>query len=280
MPTYPGTFRRRDAALARREVEGATQRQARAGGRRRQLSGRYSVRCRDREWPRGALDAPHLLFLPEDGVRQADRRVHRLHRPSAAAAQIDAAPLSLGHADRGRPASPLWIGAARPRTVRGASDGLQHLSRSPHSRADHREARASSGSTASASCSPTGHPRRSTSSSRPRASRPSFPFMDPSYILDEQGRSKLFIHTFHRELDDFFVVGLFEPAEGGVWQIADYQARLIAAFIRACESDPKRAAWFRALKAHAHARYRPRHPLAGYASGTDSRSSTIASADT
>jgi cation diffusion facilitator CzcD-associated flavoprotein CzcO len=81
---------------------------------------------------------------------------------------------------------------------------------------------------------------------------PSFPFIDPSYILDEQGRSKLFIHTFHRELDDFFVAGLFEPAEGGVWQIADYQARLIAAFIRACESDPKRAAWFRALKAHAH----------------------------
>ena len=45
--------------------------------------------------------------------------------------------------------------------------------------------------------------------------------------------SKLFIHTFHREFDDLFVVGLFEPAEGGVWQLADYQARLIAAFIEA-----------------------------------------------
>jgi len=82
--------------------------------------------------------------------------------------------------------------------------------------------------------------------------RVSFPFMDPSYILDEAGKSKLFIHTFHREFDDFFVVGLFEPAEGGVWMIADYQARLIAAFIKAQENDPKRAAWFRALKAHAH----------------------------
>jgi hypothetical protein len=81
--------------------------------------------------------------------------------------------------------------------------------------------------------------------------RPSFPFIDQSYILDEQGKSKLFIHTFSRELDDFFVVGLFEPAEGGVWQIADYQARLIAAFIKACETDPERAAWFRALKARA-----------------------------
>jgi cation diffusion facilitator CzcD-associated flavoprotein CzcO len=82
--------------------------------------------------------------------------------------------------------------------------------------------------------------------------RPSFPFIDRSYILDEDNNSKLFIHTFHRELDDFFVAGLFEPAEGGVWQIADYQARLIAAFIEACEKDPKRAAWFKALKARAH----------------------------
>ncbi|MFO7478419.1 MAG: NAD(P)-binding domain-containing protein [Methyloceanibacter sp.] len=81
--------------------------------------------------------------------------------------------------------------------------------------------------------------------------RVSFPFIDPSYILDEQGRSKLFIHTFHRELDDFFVAGLFEPAEGGVWQIADYQARLIAAFIKAQDSDPKRANWFKGLKARA-----------------------------
>jgi hypothetical protein len=47
------------------------------------------------------------------------------------------------------------------------------------------------------------------------------------------------------------VVGLFEPAEGGVWQIADYQGRLIAAFIEAQESDPKRAEWFRTLKAYA-----------------------------
>ncbi len=80
----------------------------------------------------------------------------------------------------------------------------------------------------------------------------SFPFMDNSYILDEKGRSKLFIHTFDREHDDFFVCGLFEPAEGGVWQIADYQARLIAAFIVACETDQKRADWFRKLRAHAN----------------------------
>ena len=82
--------------------------------------------------------------------------------------------------------------------------------------------------------------------------RPSFPFMDQSYILYETGRSKLFIHTFHREFDDLFVAGLFEPAEGGVWQLADYQAKLIASFIVACASDPKRADRFRKLKAMAN----------------------------
>jgi hypothetical protein len=80
---------------------------------------------------------------------------------------------------------------------------------------------------------------------------PSFPFMDQSTILDENGASKLFMHTFHREFDDLFVAGLFEPAEGGVWQLADYQAQLIASFIVACASDPKRADWFRKLKASA-----------------------------
>jgi hypothetical protein len=82
--------------------------------------------------------------------------------------------------------------------------------------------------------------------------RVSFPFIDESYILDEEGRSKLFIHTFHRDLDDLFVVGLFEPAEGGVWPLADHQARLIASFIKAQESDPRRTQWFRALKRRAH----------------------------
>ncbi|MGH6865512.1 MAG: flavin-containing monooxygenase [Methyloceanibacter sp.] len=78
-----------------------------------------------------------------------------------------------------------------------------------------------------------------------------FPFMEESYVLDEAGNSKLFMHTFHRAFDDLFVTGLFEPAEGGVWQLAEYQARLIAGFILACERDPTRADWFRSLKAKA-----------------------------
>jgi hypothetical protein len=37
-----------------------------------------------------------------------------------------------------------------------------------------------------------------------------------------------------------------------VWQIADYQARLIATFIAALAKDPKSARWFRTLKARAN----------------------------
>lgn len=79
----------------------------------------------------------------------------------------------------------------------------------------------------------------------------SFPFLDRSLIFDQHGRSGLFLHLFHRELDDFFVLGLFEPAEGGVWQLADYQARLVAASIVARARDPEAARWFGALKATA-----------------------------
>ena len=107
--------------------------------------------------------------------------------------------------------------------------------------------------------------RASRSSTSPTSSTPS-------------GTSKLFIHTFHRELDDFFVVGLFEPAEGGVWQIADYQARLIACFIAALREGPEARRVVPCAEGEGHARYRPRHTLAGHASGTASRSSTTASA--
>lgn len=81
--------------------------------------------------------------------------------------------------------------------------------------------------------------------------RPSFPFLDPGLFLTGEGRPHLFLSIFHRELDDLFAVGLIEPAEGGMWQLADYQAQLVASFIVAQARDPKKAAWFRRLKATA-----------------------------
>jgi len=78
-----------------------------------------------------------------------------------------------------------------------------------------------------------------------------FPFIDETTILQPDGRSMLFLHAFHRDYDNLFVAGLMEPAEGGVWQLADYQAKLIASYIVAMERDPDTAKWFDKLKATA-----------------------------
>jgi NADH dehydrogenase FAD-containing subunit len=79
----------------------------------------------------------------------------------------------------------------------------------------------------------------------------SFPFMDKSYIANDDGSSTMFLNTCHRELDNLFAVGLVQPADGGFWQLADYQGRLIASFIVAQQCDPEKADWFRRLKASA-----------------------------
>lgn len=75
----------------------------------------------------------------------------------------------------------------------------------------------------------------------------SFPFLDDSLILDEQGRPKLFVNVFHPQRDDLFAAGLIQ-ANGSIWRLADQQARLIASYIVAMEREPETAAWFRALK--------------------------------
>lgn len=80
----------------------------------------------------------------------------------------------------------------------------------------------------------------------------SFPFMDAKHFVDAQGRSPMFLNLFHRELDSLYAVGLVQPADGGFWQLADYQARLISSFIVAsARGDAKITDWFRRLKATA-----------------------------
>ena len=78
-----------------------------------------------------------------------------------------------------------------------------------------------------------------------------FPFMEKSYIANEDGSTPLFLKLCHREMDNLFAVGLVQPADGGFWQLADYQAQLIASFIIAQELAPGKAEWFRKLKASA-----------------------------
>lgn len=79
----------------------------------------------------------------------------------------------------------------------------------------------------------------------------SFPFMEKGYFVNEDGSSPMFLNAFHREFDNLFAGGLVQPADGSFWQLADYQGKLIASFVVAQERDPKKAAWFRQLKATA-----------------------------
>ena len=77
--------------------------------------------------------------------------------------------------------------------------------------------------------------------------RVTFPFLDPGMILDDQGRSRLYLHAFHPRHDDLFVAGMIQP-NSGLWALAEWQAKVMAAFIVARRDSPARAEWFRQLK--------------------------------
>lgn len=78
--------------------------------------------------------------------------------------------------------------------------------------------------------------------------RVEFPFIASDLINDANGRPKFFSHAFHPEYDNLFAAGLVQ-ANGSIWRLADYQGRLMCRFINAQDRDPKRADWFRQLKA-------------------------------
>jgi cation diffusion facilitator CzcD-associated flavoprotein CzcO len=75
--------------------------------------------------------------------------------------------------------------------------------------------------------------------------RVSMPFLDDKLNADVRDRNKLFLNLFHRRDDSIFFVGLFQPADGGFWQLADYQAQLIAKYVAARDRNDRRAQRFR-----------------------------------
>ena len=75
----------------------------------------------------------------------------------------------------------------------------------------------------------------------------SFPFIDDEILIGADGRPTLYLNTFHPEKDTLFAAGLVQ-ANGSIWRLADYQARLIASFIVAKARGHERASWFGALK--------------------------------
>jgi cation diffusion facilitator CzcD-associated flavoprotein CzcO len=76
----------------------------------------------------------------------------------------------------------------------------------------------------------------------------SFPFMDKNYVNWNENHPELYLHIFHPECDNLFVVGLIQP-DSGQWGLVDYQTQLIAKFIYAQDHNPSKAAGFRKIKA-------------------------------
>ncbi len=77
----------------------------------------------------------------------------------------------------------------------------------------------------------------------------SLPFFDAQTSSELLDIKNLFINLFHRTDDSLFFVGLFQPADGGFWQLADYQSKLMTRFIVACNAGEDSAEAFRKIKA-------------------------------
>lgn len=75
----------------------------------------------------------------------------------------------------------------------------------------------------------------------------SFPFLDPSLLLDERGLPRLYLNAFHPQRDDLFVAGLIQP-DSGLWGLADLQCAIMARYLRGLQRHPSSVAWFKQLK--------------------------------
>jgi cation diffusion facilitator CzcD-associated flavoprotein CzcO len=85
--------------------------------------------------------------------------------------------------------------------------------------------------------------------------QPVVPFVDEGLLYGANGKPRLYLNVFHPEHENLFAVGLVQ-ANGSMWRLADYQARLIANTIVAEATAPARAMRWRADLASSAARMR------------------------
>lgn len=68
--------------------------------------------------------------------------------------------------------------------------------------------------------------------------RTSFPFLAASVVnWDTTKPPPLYLKMMHKDFNNLFFVGLFQPI-GCIWQLADYQAQIIASQIKGCLKRP------------------------------------------
>ena len=77
--------------------------------------------------------------------------------------------------------------------------------------------------------------------------RISYPYLDPSHLAGAPGRPDFYLHLFHRQYDNLFIVGMIQPASG-VWGLMDDQARLIARYLCANADNTRSAERFNRQK--------------------------------
>jgi cation diffusion facilitator CzcD-associated flavoprotein CzcO len=75
-----------------------------------------------------------------------------------------------------------------------------------------------------------------------------YPFIDQSHLNGPAGKPGFYLHMFHPQYDNLFIVGMIQPASG-VWGLMDDQAKLIAAYLRANARGTEAAVRFNRLKA-------------------------------
>ena len=79
-----------------------------------------------------------------------------------------------------------------------------------------------------------------------------FPFIDSEKYLNwRDGRPDLYMHAFHREYDNLFVIGLIQPDSGQFW-IADLQAQVMVGYLKAMAVGSPEAQAFKQTKATAY----------------------------
>ncbi len=75
-----------------------------------------------------------------------------------------------------------------------------------------------------------------------------FPFIDQKHMNWGEFGPQFYLHAFHPDYDNLFVVGLLQP-DSGIFHLMDRQAELIASFIEAQTHRPEKAAAFHQIKA-------------------------------
>jgi cation diffusion facilitator CzcD-associated flavoprotein CzcO len=74
-----------------------------------------------------------------------------------------------------------------------------------------------------------------------------FPFLEPRHPSSSGDRPRFYLHVFHPTYDNLFVIGMIQP-DSGVWWLFDFQARALAAYVRAIGGNGAGLRKVRALK--------------------------------